>query len=245
MHRAHPRPRSPAKHLCDCPAGGNSPRRNDPHDFPDHHRRRRLGRDLRPGDRSAVPRRGDLHDIEVFEAGQDPDGTPALEKEVKVTEGGNATVAAHLSTDGEPRMTTFTNDVSKTDAGQARLTVRHVAAAPAVDVRAGGQPLFTDLANPDEDTASVDAGTVNADVVVAGTDTVAIGPAELDLKEGVTNVVYAWGSAEDKNLALTGQTVSSRESTPHTVHPGGSGAAAVPDSSDQWAVWAAAPERSR
>ncbi len=162
-----------------------------------------------------------------------------------MTEGGNATVAAHLSTDGEPRMTTFTNDVSKTDAGQARLTVRHVAAAPAVDVRAGGQPLFTDLANPDEDTASVDAGTVNADVVLAGTDTVAIGPAELDLKEGVTNVVYAWGSAEDKNLALTGQTVSSRESTPHTVHPGGSGAAAVPDSSDQWAVWAAAPERSR
>ncbi|MFF9858908.1 hypothetical protein [Streptomyces tendae] len=59
------------------------------------------------------------------------------------------------------------------------------------------------------------------------------------------DVVYAWGSAEDKNLALTGQTVSSRESTPHTVHPGGSGAAAVPDSSDQWAVWAAAPERSR
>ncbi|MCQ4203396.1 DUF4397 domain-containing protein [Streptomyces sp. NPDC058783] len=185
------------------------------------------------------------YDIEVFEAGQDPDGTPALEKEVKVTEGGNATVAAHLSTDGEPRLTTFTNDVSKTDAGKARLTVRHVAAAPAVDVRAGGQPLFTDLANPDEDTASVDAGTVNADVVLAGTDTVAIGPAELDLKEGTTNVVYAWGSAEDKNLALAAQTFSGMESAPNAAHPGGNGAAATPNSSDHWQAWAAMPGRSR
>nr|WP_159323427.1 DUF4397 domain-containing protein [Streptomyces tendae] len=185
------------------------------------------------------------YDIEVFEAGQDPDGTPALEKEVKVTEGGNATVAAHLSTDGEPRLTTFTNDVSKTDAGKARLTVRHVAAAPAVDVRAGGQPLFTDLANPDEDTASVDAGTVNADVVLAGTDTVAIGPAELDLKEGTTNVVYAWGNAEDKNLALAAQTLSGMESAPNAAHPGGNGAAATPNSSDHWQAWAAMPGRSR
>ncbi|MFJ9673993.1 DUF4397 domain-containing protein [Streptomyces sp. NPDC101221] len=185
------------------------------------------------------------YDIEVFEAGQDPDGTPALEKEVKVAEGGNATVAAHLSTDGKPRLTTFTNDVSKTAAGKARLTVRHVAAAPAMDVRAGGQPLFTDLTNPDEDTTSVDSGTVNADVVLAGTDTVAIGPAELTFKEGTANVVYAWGSAKDKTLTLADQTFSGPKSTPHAVHPGGSGAAIIPNSSDQWARWATTPERSR
>ncbi|QUW95350.1 MULTISPECIES: DUF4397 domain-containing protein [unclassified Streptomyces] len=185
------------------------------------------------------------YDIEVFKAGQDPDGTPALEKEVKVAQGGNATVAAHLSTDGKPRLTTFTNDVSKTEAGKARLTVRHVAAAPAVDVRAGGQPLFTDLTNPDEDTTSVDSGTVNADVVLAGTDTVAIGPAELTFKEGTANVVYAWGSTEDKTLSLADQTFSGLESTPHAVHAGGRGAAITPNPSDQWALWAATPERSR
>ena len=35
-------------------------------------------------------------------------------------------------------LTPFVNDVSAVPAGQARVTVRHIAAAPAVDVRAGG-----------------------------------------------------------------------------------------------------------
>ncbi|MFC9503850.1 DUF4397 domain-containing protein [Streptomyces sp. NPDC057002] len=148
------------------------------------------------------------YDIQIFEAGQNPDGTPALEKEIKVPEGGNATIAAHLTADGTPQLTAFTNDVSQVDEGKARLTVRHVAAAPAVDVRANGQPLFTGLENPKEATAEVEAGTVNADVVLAGTDNVAIGPADLTLKAGTANVVYAWGSAEDKNLALATQTLS-------------------------------------
>ncbi|MGY1581143.1 DUF4397 domain-containing protein [Streptomyces sp. MN13] len=151
------------------------------------------------------------YDIQVFKAGQGPDGTPAIEKEVEVPKGANATIAAHLSADGEPQLTAFVNDVSKVDAGKSRLTVRHVAAAPAVDVRAGGQPVFKGLENPKQDSAVVDSGTVSADVVLAGTDTVAIGPADLDLKEGTSNIVYAWGSAEDKNLALTSQTLSGTE----------------------------------
>jgi len=182
------------------------------------------------------------YDIKIFEAGKGPEGTPALEKKVEVPEGGNATVAAHLSADGKPQLTAFTNDVSEVGAGKSRLTVRHVAAAPAVDVRAGGQPVFTDLTNPKEDTAEVDAGSVTADVVLAGTDTVAIGPADLSLKEGTSNVVYAWGSAEDKNLALATQSFSGMASAPRGVDAGGSGAAVTPNSSDTatWPAWAAA-----
>ncbi|MGA5314182.1 DUF4397 domain-containing protein [Streptomyces pseudogriseolus] len=180
------------------------------------------------------------YDIKIFEAGKGPDGTPALQKTVEVSEGGNATVAAHLSADGQPELTAFTNDVSQVDAGQSRLTVRHVAAAPAVDVRAGGQPVFSDLTNPKEDIAEVDAGTINADVVLAGTDTVAIGPADLNLAEGTSNVVYAWGSAEDKNLALATQTFSGMESSPRGVPAGGSGAAVTPNSTDLSAGWAVA-----
>ncbi|MEU3145819.1 MULTISPECIES: DUF4397 domain-containing protein [unclassified Streptomyces] len=180
------------------------------------------------------------YDIQVFEAGQGPDGTPAVEKEIEVPAGANATVAAHLSAEGEPQLTAFVNDVSKVDAGQTRLTVRHVAAAPAVDVRAGGQPLFQGLENPKEDTTVVDSGTVSADVVLAGTDTVAIGPADLDLEEGTSSIVYAWGSAEDENLALATQTLSGMESAPKGVDAGGNGAAVAANSSDQWLAWAAA-----
>ncbi|MFJ4815867.1 DUF4397 domain-containing protein [Streptomyces sp. NPDC088801] len=179
------------------------------------------------------------YDIQIFEAGQGPGGTPALEKKIEVPEGANATVAAHLSAGGDPELTAFTDDVSQVDAGKSRLTVRHVAAAPAVDVRAGGQPVFSDLTNPKEDSAEVDAGTINADVVLAGTDTVAIGPADLELGEGTASVVYAWGSAEDKNLALATQTFSGMASSPKGVPAGGSGAAVAPNSSDLGPAWAA------
>ncbi|MGW0916458.1 DUF4397 domain-containing protein [Streptomyces sp. NPDC002784] len=180
------------------------------------------------------------YDIQVFEAGKGPDGAPAVERKIEVPEGADATVAAHLSADGEPRLTAFVNDVSKVDAGKSRLTVRHVAAAPAVDVRAGGQPVFKGLENPKEDTTLVDAGAVSADVVLAGTDTVAVGPADLNLQEGTSNVVYAWGSAADENLALKTQTFSGMETAPKAVHAGGNGAAVAGDSAGEWPAWAAA-----
>ncbi|MDH6455525.1 hypothetical protein M2155_008024 [Streptomyces sp. SAI-119] len=137
------------------------------------------------------------YDIKIFKDGEGPAGTPAIEKTVDVPAGANATLVAHLTADGKPALDAFVNDMSKVPAGKARLTVRHVAAAPAVDVRAGGTPVFKDLVNPKEAKGEVDAGTVSANVVLAGTDTVAIGPADLDLAEGTNTVVYAWGSANE------------------------------------------------
>ncbi len=77
------------------------------------------------------------------------------------------------------------------------------------------------------------------------TDTVAIGPAALDLKEGTSNVVYAWGSAEDKNLALATQTFSGMEPMPSRAHAGGSGAAATPNSPTGGWPGPPRPERSQ
>ncbi|HKH55032.1 MAG TPA: hypothetical protein VKA58_06230, partial [Propionibacteriaceae bacterium] len=100
------------------------------------------------------------------------------------------------------------------------------AAAPAVDVRAGGEPVFTNLTNPKEKSAEVDAGTVKADVVLEGTDDVAIGPASLNLAEGTSTIVYAWGSAEDDNLKLAVQTIKGMHGNPGGV-PGGTGGQAA------------------
>ncbi|MFF8633804.1 DUF4397 domain-containing protein [Streptomyces pilosus] len=181
------------------------------------------------------------YDIEVFADGQGPDGDPAIQKSVEVPAGADATLAAHLDAQGDPTLTAFVNDTSEVPAGQSRLTVRHVAAAPAVDVRAGGKPVVEDLTNPNEKSLEVPAGTVNADVVLAGTDTVAIGPADLDLVEGTGTVVYAWGSAEDDNLALKTQTISGMDSAPNGVDAGGNGAmAADNESATVWLTWGAA-----
>ena len=175
------------------------------------------------------------YDLAVFPAGEGPDGEPAIEAaDVEVPAGANATVVAHLDADGEPMLSLFANDVSSVPAGKARLTVRHVAAAPAVDVRASEQPVFEGLENPDEDTAEVPAGTVSADVVLAGTSDVAIGPADLDLAEGTNTIVYAWGSAADENLALATQTIDGLHSAPKGVPAGSAGLAADGDGVPAW-----------
>ncbi|MBI4939126.1 MAG: DUF4397 domain-containing protein [Actinobacteria bacterium] len=163
------------------------------------------------------------YDLAVFPAGEGPDGTPAIKADdVAVPSGANITIVAHLTADGTPVLTPFVNDTSRIKPGETRLTVRHTAAAPAVDVRAGGTPVFEGLENPKEAKADIPAAKVSADVVLAGTDTVAIGPADLDLKEGTNTIVYAWGSAEDKNLALAVQTISGLHSAPGGV-PSGTG----------------------
>jgi hypothetical protein len=153
--------------------------------------------------------------------------------------GANVTVVAHLSEAGKPVLTPFVNDTSKIDAGKARITVRHTAAAPAVDVRANGTVAFKNLTNPNEAKADLPAGTISADVVLAGTDTVAIGPADLDLKEGSNTIVYAWGSAADKNLKLAVQTLSGMHSAPGGVPAGAGGQAAAARESSEVARYAA------
>jgi len=164
------------------------------------------------------------YDLAVFPAGQGPTGTPAIEaKGVKVPAGANLTVVAHLDAAGKPVLTPFVNDTSKVAPGKARLTVRHTAAAPAVDVRANGAVAFKGLTNPNEAKADLPAGSITADVVLAGTGTVAIGPANLDLAEGSNTIVYAWGSAGDKNLKLATQTISGLHSAPAGVHSGTAG----------------------
>jgi len=150
----------------------------------------------------------------------------------------NISLVAHLNAQGEPTLTPFANDVSKLDPGQARLIVRHTAAAPAVDVRAGGEPVFEDLTNPNEAKADLPAGSVPADVVLAGTDTVAIGPADLNLNEGTATIVYAVGSAEDDTLDLVTQTIEGLHSAPGGV-PSGSGGLADRGPAGPWYAAAA------
>ena len=78
---------------------------------------------------------------------------------MKVPAGANITVVAHLDRGRQPVLTPFVNDTSAIDAGKARITVRHTAAAPAVDVRANGGPAFKGLTNPNEAKADLPAGT--------------------------------------------------------------------------------------
>ena len=132
------------------------------------------------------------------------------------------TAVAHLTEGGEPTVTPYVNDISETAPGEGRLTVRHDAAAPAVDVLAGGTAVIENLANPEEATLDLAAGTIEASVAATGTTDPVIGPADVAVGEGVLTIVYAWGSLEDDNLDLAVQTIDGLHSAPDGV-PSGSG----------------------
>lgn len=151
--------------------------------------------------------------------------------------GGNYTAVAHLTAAGDPSATLFSNDISTLEAGQGRLTVRHVAAAPAVDVLAGGTAVITDLSNPDEKVLTLPAGTISASVAATGTTDPVIGPADVNVAEGVNTIVYAWGSLEDKNLALAVQTIDGLHSNPGSIPAGSAGLVATNKPVDATGLW--------
>jgi hypothetical protein len=152
---------------------------------------------------------------------------------VTLEAGGNYTAVAHLSADGTPTLTPFANDTSPTAAGEGRLTVRHTAAAPAVDVLAGGSPVIEGLTNPNEQSLDLAAGTISASVAAAGTTEPVIGPADVAVQEGTLTIVYAWGSLDDGNLALATQTVGGLHSSPDGVPSGTGGQLAERDAASQ------------
>ncbi|TFD91127.1 DUF4397 domain-containing protein [Cryobacterium lactosi] len=156
--------------------------------------------------------------------------------------GKNYTAAAHLDAAGAPTATLFTNDISTVGAGEGRLTVRHVAAAPAVDILAGGAPVITNLSNPDESLLTLPAGTVSASVAATGTTDPVIGPADVNVAEGTNTIVYAWGSLTDNNLALAVQTVGGLHSNPDGVPAGSAGLVATNQPADNsgWLLGGAA-----
>jgi hypothetical protein len=147
------------------------------------------------------------YDLEVRPAGADPSEDPLLSATADLAAGVNVSVVAHLTADGAPTITPFVNDTSSTGSGEGRIVVRHTAAAPAVDVLAGGEPVFTDLTNPNEAAADLPAGTVSAAVALAGTTDPVIGPADVTITEGAATIVYAVGSAADGNLTVLVQTI--------------------------------------
>ncbi len=166
------------------------------------------------------------HAIAVRPAGAAASSTPILTADAALTAGQNVTIVANLTAAGKPALTPFVNPTTAVPSTMGRLIVRHTAAAPAVDVLAGGAAVISGLTNPNEKALMVPAGTVNASVAAAGTTTPVIGPVALDLKGGSTTIVYAIGSLEATNLTAVTQSYSSAPASVTGVAAGSGGQAA-------------------
>ena len=175
------------------------------------------------------------HKVAIFPSdAADGSGSPLLAADADLQAGANVTLVVHLSADGKPTVTPFVNDVSAVPAGQARLVVRHTAAAPAVDVLAGGAAVIKNLANPNQQALVVPAGSVPAAVAATGTTEPVLGPADVDLKEGTATFVHAIGSLQDKSLGLVVVSVSGLHSAPNGVPSGAPSGAPSDESGPGW-----------
>jgi len=166
------------------------------------------------------------HAIAVRPAGASATSSPILTADAALTAGENVTIVANLTAAGKPALTPFVNPTTAVPSSMGRLIVRHTAAAPAVDVLAGGTAVISGLTNPNEKALMVPAGTVSASVAAAGTTAPVIGPVSLDLKGGSTTIVYAIGSLEAKNLTAVTQTYTGASASVKGVAAGSGGQAA-------------------
>lgn len=191
--------------------------------------------DFQPGDLAgplALP--ADTYSIEITD--KDDKKTVLLgPADVSVESGGNYTIVANLDGKGNPTVSTFENDISEVAPGEARVSVRHVAAAPTVDVEANGDVLAPGLTNGDEAVADVAADTYDVAIVPAGGGK-AVWNEDVDLAEGVNTIAYAWGSLEDGTFAVGVQTIEGLHSAPGAVQAGEVGLADSGSSPSPWLV---------
>ena len=130
--------------------------------------------------------------------------TPLLSAQATVAAGRDYTVTANLTAPPVvgPTLNVFVNNkapltkyVSKASLTTGRVTVRHIAVAPAVDVFVNGNVAISGLTNPNQAQAKLKRGTyqVAAGLAGAGSAGIALGPVPLPVKAGYNVIVYAWG----------------------------------------------------
>lgn len=123
----------------------------------------------------------------------------------------NATIVAHLTEQKTPVLTKFVNDLSDTTGTNARLIVRHTAAAPAVAVRLRlsrkiglTTPVFE---NGRQVVAEAPAGTYAANILAASTFKT-VSQASLAVTADKVVAVYAVGSLSGGTFGLITQSLN-------------------------------------
>ena len=142
-----------------------------------------------------------LANLEVRAAGTE-DVVIGPVAEFAVPASGSWTVVAHLDADGNPTVTPFENNSAPTADGEGRLTVRHTAAAPAVDLVVGDARPIEGAENGASADLELPAGEIaGAQLAPAGGDPIVDVPT-VNLTTGTNLIVYAVGSLEGETFTF-------------------------------------------
>jgi hypothetical protein len=136
------------------------------------------------------------YDIRIFAQGANPlTDTPVIAVlGATIPDNVELSILAHLDADGNPTATVYRNDNSRVQAGWARVSVRHAALAPAVQLSAGGVPKLA-LTNPYFGDLEVPAGVnLPLQLQVPFTGAAITPTTALSFQSGTRYFVYAIGS---------------------------------------------------
>lgn len=135
------------------------------------------------------------YDIRIFAQGANPQtDTPVIEVlGAAIPDNVELSILAHLDGHGNPTATVYQNDNSAPRQGWARVSVRHAAEAPAVQLVAGNVPKLA-LTNPYFGDLEVPATTIPLQLQVPFAGTPITPTAQLSFASGTRYFVYAIGS---------------------------------------------------
>jgi hypothetical protein len=160
---------------------------------------------------SEYPLNAGMFHIAVRPAGAKKGSKPILSATKVLTAGENATVVAYLSATGTPELKMFVNPTGRMAAGNARIIVRHVADAPAVDVFVGtattiGVRVIKELTNPHQAVLVIPHTTLYVRFFASGTSLrPIIGPTSFTFNAESTTIIYAVGSLAGNTLTVVSQ----------------------------------------
>lgn len=151
----------------------------------------------------------DSYRVQVVLAGETDLSSAVLDETLDVPAGSSLSVVAHLDASGAPALSVFVNDLSDPGSARGRVTVRHVAAAPDVNVllvkRWRPVALLRNLENGDQGSADLAAGEYSAYVLASGKWAKVAGPIPVSLAEGTNTIVYAVGSLAAGTFGVVAQ----------------------------------------
>jgi hypothetical protein len=151
------------------------------------------------------------YDVEVQLPGSGTcNGPVAIASSFFLNFGENATALAHLTEYGTPTLTKFVNDVRPIAAGQTRIYARHAAAFGDVDVfvRQGKRgAAIRGLENPEQEGASLRAGSTWVAIYPADSWGKAAFSATLPLASKVAYFAYAVGSPANGTFTVLLQSI--------------------------------------
>ena len=142
------------------------------------------------------------HSVAIRNYGAKSTAKPIVSENLAMRAGENASVVADLNSAGKAQLSFLDNPTSSVAKGFARLDIRHLAAAPAVDVFAGTVKVGSSLSNGRQLALSIPPGLHTMRLQLAGRSTIVLGPTKYTLATSTTTILYVFGSAAGKSLTF-------------------------------------------